>query len=224
MYQSRDLPSTRLNSTQLRRVFQNWIFVVFALTGIVVPTLADGSPTPNNQPPGFRITGPPERLFQVGRRITWASTPGQLYKLQRWAGDELGVTNDPPWTDLATVRAVGASTFADDPTAINAPRRFYRVAQIKEEPSQDQLPPSVTAPQVRFVTVSNQPAAQVTVKVQDPGGVASVVIRRSAPSGPGPGHRGRADLASRAFLPPWSGAVTPPAPLGPVPVVTPAEP
>src|SRR5258706_14675715 len=74
----------------------------------------------------FRLLSPPVSQHNGAWRVTWTSTSGKTYQLQRAANDELGATD---CLGVATVAAAGPVTFFDDFTT--AQRRFYRVKLIE---------------------------------------------------------------------------------------------
>ncbi|MSU63336.1 MAG: hypothetical protein EXS31_13225 [Pedosphaera sp.] len=121
----------------------------------------------------FRILEAPRLVPLTGWRITWSTIPGRIYRLQRWATDDLRVVGNPPWVDIVSVQAQAAATFTDDPAGLARLAGFYRV-ELLQETGLDQIGPNVSAIQSRFAAVNNSPGVILRVHAQDAGGVARV--------------------------------------------------
>jgi hypothetical protein len=71
------------------------------------------------------------------------------------------------------VQATGTRTSADDPSAVQADRRFYRVLLLAESGGDTQAP-TLSAIEPRYTASSNQPAARLSVTATDNVGVTRV--------------------------------------------------
>ncbi|MCC6233441.1 MAG: hypothetical protein IT580_12400, partial [Verrucomicrobiales bacterium] len=129
----------------------------------------------NPDPRAFAIEIPPERLPSGAWRLRWTSVPGRLYKLQRWNSADLGVPAIPAWSDVAMVRATTPLTTAEAPSAVTAPKGFYRVVQL-EETGEDNQPPVISPINARFTSANLAPAATLTVSATDNLGVTRVEV------------------------------------------------
>ena len=104
---------------------------LLALLLVVVSGVSD-SPQGGGLPgPDFRLLSPPVPQPNGAWRVTWSSTSGKTYRLQRTANDELNAAN---WVDVATLVATGPVTYYDDSTV--ARQRFYRVNLVETIPAQ----------------------------------------------------------------------------------------
>ncbi len=121
----------------------------------------------------FRILEAPRLVPLTGWRITWSSIPGRIYRLQRWATDDLRVVGNPPWVDVVSVQAQAAATFTDDPTGLTRAAGFYRV-ELLQETGLDQTGPTVSPIQPSFAAVNGRPGVILRVRAQDTGGVTRV--------------------------------------------------
>lgn len=77
--------------------------------------------------PGPPVLSSPVRLAGGGWRVFWTSVPGRYYQLQRTLQPQ---TDRTQWFDVATVAAVGPTSYADDLSGGGAARRYYRVLEV----------------------------------------------------------------------------------------------
>ena len=120
---------------------------IFSAALVLVGAYSARTLSAQNAPPAdpgtLALESPPERLPSGGWRLRWSSTPGRLYKLQRWTSADLGQPATPAWSDIAMVRASAATAAAEDPSAVAAPRGFYRVQLVEETAGTDSEPPVI---------------------------------------------------------------------------------
>ena len=97
---------------------------------------------PRDRASVFKIVTPLSRLGTGGWKVTWTSTPGKHYRLQRLESDNVAAT-PARWIDVAGVQASGPLASAED--GLLATKRFYRVV-LEDNQVTDTVPPDVAAP------------------------------------------------------------------------------